>query len=620
MEFASPVALIIVSAGIGLAAYCFVCAVDVWRRRNRRASSEQAGRIRAQSRLRRVAYVVCGLGFAGMAGALLMHTFLRWEGILEGEQLFVVTKPREDLLLQHTAAGDEVEEGTVVARFRPLEREAERPKAAAQLERRSSERLLSTQRFLPDSQIGRELQQASSRQLELEMAIKDVVLEASRLKRTTVEEGLLRKDEIEKVEIERQQTGREQDQATVRLAFKRSQAERQRVLHSQQLISTEQLQEALQEVEVREGEVAKLKERFTRLDALRSSVERGLEAMQIANQAHEQALQEELDKLRAQLADAQGGRRSLLAFVETMNVVAPFAGRIVYRDPSPKTVPLNAPIMIIAPRDGLRVKIRMPYREMVHLYSAGTLHFRLPAAYQVSREERKFIERQFPGRLLGWKSLPDDPDFALAEFAGDPPPQAVREIVSGRQVVAHLLWVPPLLSIPAFAVGAGMAAVGCIGALLLQLLPARGTLPASPGSYQSSPAVTPINGVADEGAALRALGVDLRDVIRLRQMDPKALHAAERALERYEVRASRLMSVGLAFDSTVATQLEDWAHEVSAAAALLHGEDDHQILHLFQRLIQLLRVIVAERHQPLIRRLEQAMAGQAHYAHVPRRS
>jgi hypothetical protein len=618
MESASPVALIIISGGIGLAAYCFVCAIDVWRRRNRRGSSEQSGQKHARS-LCRVAYAVCGLGFVGMAGALVMHLFVRWEGILEGEQLFVVTKPREELLLQHTATGDEVEEGAVVARFSPVEREAERPNATVQYGRRSSERPLSRQRFLADSQIGRELQQAAARQLELEMAIKDVVLEVSRLKRTTLEEALLKKNEIDKVEIDRQQTGRELHQATVRLAFKRSQAERQRLLHSQQLISAEQLQEATQEVELRESEVAKLQERFKHLDALRSSIERGLETMQIANRSHERALQEQLDKLRAQLADAQAGRRTLVAFVETMNVVAPFSGRIVYRDPSPQTVPPNAPIMIIAPRDGLRVKIRMPGGEMGHLQSAETLHFRLPAAYQVSREDRKFIERLFPGRLLGWKALPYDPDFVLAEFAAEPPPEAVREMVSRRQVVARLLWVPPLLSIPAFVVGANMAGVGCVGVLLLQILPRWGASRRSFPSNHLPPAVT-TNGVAHDGAALRALGVDLRDLIRRRQMDGRTLAAAECALERHQVRACRLLSVGLGFDSTIATQLQDWAHDLISGAVSSPHEDDHETFISFQRLIRLLLEIVNEQYQPLIRRLELATTAQVHSERLPRRS
>ncbi len=108
MESASPVALIIVSGGIGLAAYCFVCAIDVWRRRNQQESFEPSGQKHAR-RLCRVAYAVCGLGFVGMAGALLMHLFVRWEGVLEGEQLFVVTNAKEGLVQQATANGDEEE-------------------------------------------------------------------------------------------------------------------------------------------------------------------------------------------------------------------------------------------------------------------------------------------------------------------------------------------------------------------------------------------------------------------------------------------------------------------------------------------------------------------------------
>src|SRR5919108_4978728 len=290
MEFAEPLGLTVVCGTIGLAAYCLACALHVWRKRNRKVLAKNLGDLNLRTRLRPVVYVLCGLGLAGMAGAILSHVFLQWEGVLEGEQLFVVKKPREDLLIQHVAPAREIPQGTVVARFRPLERQAERLSAEGRNARPAVGRSVPTQRFLADSQISRELHEAAMWQVELEMAIKDVSLEALRLKRTTLEERLKKKDEIQKLDIERREARNEANEAAIRLDFKRKQADRKRVLHDEQLISTEQLQEAIQEVQVGESEVAKLEERAQRLDALRSSVERGLETTEIANRSHDQAL------------------------------------------------------------------------------------------------------------------------------------------------------------------------------------------------------------------------------------------------------------------------------------------------------------------------------------------
>jgi hypothetical protein len=615
MEIADPLGLTVVCATIGLATYCLACALHVWRKRNREVSPGDQKNLGLRTGLRPVAYILWGLGLAGMAGAVLIHVFLQWEGILGGEQLFVVMKPREDLVLQHVAATQEIQQDAVVARFHPLEREAERPRAEARNARPAARRSVPTQRFLADSQISRELAELAMRQVELEMATKDVVLEASRLKRTTLEERLRKEDEIQKLDIDRQDTRNELDQAAIRLAFKRKQSERKGVLHREQLIATEQLQEGIQEVQVSQSEVAKLEERVKRLDALRSSEERGLETMEIANGTHGEALQRLLDKLGAQLDEVQARRRSLSALTDTMNVVAPFSGRVVYRDPSPTTVPANAPIMVIAPPDGLRVKIRMPYGQMEHLQQAGTVQLRLSPSYHVHREERQFIERRFTGRLLRWKALPDDPGFVVAEFACDPPAEAIREMVSGRQVVAQLRWIPPLFSIPAFTAGAGMVAAACVGVVLLQLMPQRraspelSVLPPSPASVSN-------NGAGDEDVTLRALGVDLRELIRRRRLDGNTLPAAEWALGRYQLRAGRLLSVGLAFDSIAAAQLQEWARQLLASAALSDDDADREKVRSFRRLIRLLLAIAAEQHQPMLRRLEAAMAGRALHEHA----
>ncbi|HUF19202.1 MAG TPA: HlyD family efflux transporter periplasmic adaptor subunit, partial [Burkholderiales bacterium] len=289
-----------------------------------------------------------------------------------------------------------------------------------------------------------------------------------------------------------------------------------------------------------------------------------------------------------------------------INVVAPFSGRVVYRDPSPTTVAMQAPIAVLAPPDGVRVKIRMPSRQAALLEDAGTVHLRLPRTYHADREERQFMERRFTGRLLTRTPLAHDSGVVLAELAATPPAEAVREMLAGRQIIAQLLWTPPLLSMPAFAAGGAIAALGCMWLLLLHV--ARRPLLSRAPAGEPAPAPDTINLPVDHGMSLRALGAEIRNLIAERRADEKTLAAAEWALDRYQVRAVRLLSAGVALDAAACAQLDAWAQEVVASADESDEQEFEEALRGVQRLTRLLGSIAAERYQPALRRVAAVLA------------
>jgi hypothetical protein len=160
-----------------------------------------------------------------------------------------------------------------------------------------------------------------------------------------------------------------------------------------------------------------------------------------------------------------------------------------------------------------------------------------------------------------------------------------------------------------------MVAAAGLGFVLLQLVPQR-RASLEPFVTSPLPAGVSTNGNGDEDVTLRALGVDLRELIRRRRLDGNTLPAAEWALARYQLRACRLLSVGVAFDSAAAAELQEWARQLLASAALSDDDTDRDKVRGFQRLIRLLVAIAAEQYRPILRRLEAALAGRAPHEHV----
>jgi hypothetical protein len=227
-----------------------------------------------------------------------------------------------------------------------------------------------------------------------------------------------------------------------------------------------------------------------------------------------------------------GCEAELAAAERGLVITAPFGGRIAYRDPSPQTVFGSAPLLVLAPIDAFRLRLRVSTAEASALARAGETTLRV---------DLDGLERRFPGRLTASQPLSHDPGYVLAELACDPPAEAVRDLALGETVTASLLWTPPPYASPLFVPSAVLVVAGAAGWLILGRTSHRATQaqapePAPPAQPVPQPAVslappgTAFAGVPELGQVapmLRLLGSQLREGLVRGEWDESLLAAVE---------------------------------------------------------------------------------------------
>ena len=218
---------------------------------------------------------------------------------------------------------------------------------------------------------------------------------------------------------------------------------------------------ALTQINALDREIAQAQEKLTTIRTEEQTVKVQLAADLSRAECQKQEQLQEIE-YHIQQCDAQ-----LSGLEHTLTIKAPFSGHLVYCNPSPSTVLTDDPLLVLAPAEGLRLRIRLASFEANALEKAG------PVILEMVWQD---IQRRFPGHLIHRCELNDDPGFVVGELACNPPAEAVRDLASNKTVKARLLWSPPLYNLPLFNLGVALSAIGFVGWLGACLRFRRGKL------------------------------------------------------------------------------------------------------------------------------------------------
>jgi len=641
-------ALVGVVAGLG--AYVVSCAVHVWWKRNRGADASG----RAPNAARRLAgWCTClfllGLGLIAAVGG--WRELVPREGCLDSEGLLAVRMP-EGLEVVSVTNDEFVESGAVLARFACPERGSRiRVLELRQAALEAKKHILADEPLELDPELVRRYRQVTADKWQMRVSRDQLAPVRDLLLREKLRQRLDRRERLCALTGEVERTEQELAQEAVRLKCSQSALWRAQRAAESGSATDEELESRQTDAQVLAAGMEKLQAKLKALKAEREELERGLREYEAVASDQTRGLSAEVvaaekemgeardraDALFARLErDAERARRVRHKRIEQLGVEiaqakaeiagllaslvanAPFPGKVVYRDPSPRTAGSKAPLVVLAGRDALRLRLRMPRAE------ANALAEEARVVLELLHPE---VQRRFTGRLIRTEALPADPGYVVAEVACRPPQRTVRSLVDDTVVSARLAWRPWLGVYPLFWVGAVLASLGAVGRAGLgwraRRIGARGVVnvalkeraegnsPAADGAarpafelraeltarerggHKWSGAPTPMGEQRYSADLMRTLGEQLRAMIAEGRRDHALLDALDGALDHAPAQAVADVREGLNGDLSVHRRIRQIRSKVLRDGAGGSGVDPSR--HAFaRRLLGILRIVAAD--------------------------
>jgi hypothetical protein len=533
-DTATLVRLVAACGLVGLLAYCVAHVVQVWRKRNKRP--ESAGRAGPGRKLAWVC-LLAGLVLAPAAGVLRELT--RTEGVLTGEDLFVV-RASDDMMVEWLRDGDTVSAGDTLARFGSTGRAGRAEELRARLARAEAERdVLVLSPLTPDPELTRRHQGAAQERAQVQQELGQAVAAADAADRDLTAQLQTKKEGLARLERTLTEKRKDLERATIRAAHAKDQLIAYADLRARGTVSAAEYQDqekALKDATVEVSALAQeIKDGLAEKEVLRAHLDR-LEAgradpaapmrKQVADlrarltklEADEAELKARLDhdtarstKLReAEKAQAIAKVREHQAAVDGLageqQVRAPFAGRIAYRSPSPNATRPRGTLLVLGPEDGFRLTARLARDEAEALRENGE------ATIDVGADSP---ERQIPARFRKAATLAHEPGHAALELECQPPPEVVRRLAEGEKLTVAFAWHPPLFAMWPFRAGMLLFVAGGVGLFLTRQPAASRAL--APWGWP----------VREPGPGVNGFGPRVRDMVRDGKIDPGLRAAIE---------------------------------------------------------------------------------------------
>ncbi|MDD4270626.1 MAG: hypothetical protein PHN77_20565 [Thermoguttaceae bacterium] len=588
---------VLVSGLIGVAAFCASYAADVWRRRN---AALAGGRVSPLKACRRWSALLLVAGGLAIGLAVAVRELDRPSGVLSSDGLFAVRAPEGEFRLAYLLSGETAEEGDVVARLDSAAGEAKARELNLRCRRLEKERdalVLDTPQL--DPELVRSHQNAISARQQQRSSVNQLLPDHETAVRQATLERLARLEKSAELDIDIAWYLGELNRRVRRREYVRRELDRLRPLVDQNAVTETEFDRLRQEADDLDAEIDNLRRRAEGLQTEKAQIARSLQQLVALAEQQQATLHGELECARRDQAQAEAETRRLAAHLardraratelrncqlaqldlkieetraelsgveQSLVVRAPFSGTVVYRDPSPRSAEQQQPVLVLGRETGFRIRARIPLAQMAALKEAGQIRL---------EQVEPAVEPYFVGRFLRARAMPHKPGYAVAELVCTPTREIAKELLEGEQVVATLLWRPPLVTLLPFRIGGAAALLGLAGwvaAALLELLKkpraARRTpngQRAAPHLFRSQPAPArdqaaprradpPLPSVAQlESGAISAmlemLGGRLREAVIGDQLDDDLLAAVEWALDRHQVRAVRQIRAGLGCDS-----------------------------------------------------------------------
>ena len=462
----------LLSGVIGFAGFCISYGFYVWRKRN---SVNRA----PKPLTTRLALALACLGCATIALSWALNEFQGRNGIAGGSDLFVVNARRESFTQQITPA-ETVAEGDVVAEFlSPADRtrlaaiDLQISQAKAKKEAIANKVLQSDEALLQEqTHLRSELLQNKGFAFQLQHSRYEVERERAALTTAwTREESKLLEDIAE---AERELTSALGHRVIAQRALQRGEELQKQGNVSRQQLDIRSSDELSAELNVAKNEqaIASLNERH---EALSHRFESNLASLdqQVSELSADytrmaatiEELEGRIEKVRQQLradhdravvsrqseVDAVDYDITILAAEKTRlteigQVRAPFAGKVVYRNPAPGLASGNSPILAISAGTGFTAAIRLPRGEL-HELAAQTDPVQLALDSPV-------LNQFFTGQFVRSEPIPFEPGRVIAYLDCNLPPEIIGDLGNTAEPLrVRLLWRPSLLFQPGFEFG-----------------------------------------------------------------------------------------------------------------------------------------------------------------------
>ncbi len=470
-------------AGVG--GYVFACAAHVWRKRNR--STALAGGV---SRPRRMASWSTGmvlLGLLVIGGVAGWRELVPREGHLTGEGLLTVRVPADQHVAEVTSQ-DRVAKGAVLARFSCPRRESRI--RVLQLHREALEArkaILANAPLALDPELVRRYQDAATDRRQMCASLDQLAPARDLVLRERLRQRLDNRWRLKVLAGGVEQADRELAQAKAKLSYLRKALQRKKLAAARGVATPEEVQGTETDVQVSEEEVGKVRAKLDALKAERTELQETLEEYEAVAAQQAKGLSEEvttaersvahagrkaesllrqldrdaerardvrrgeLEQLDAEIAQTTAEREGL---EESLVVEASFGGTIVYREPSPRTAGREAPLVVLAGKNALRLRLRLSAAEADALAKETEVLLSL---------DQPDVQKRFAGIPLSSKPLPAEPGYVAAEVACRPPGLVVRELVDNPRIPVGLTWRPPLTVYPLLWIGVALVALGASG-------------------------------------------------------------------------------------------------------------------------------------------------------------
>jgi hypothetical protein len=637
-DFSRISTLILLAGGMGLAAYCIACALHVWGGRNAHCAEHRKGR--------RWLY---GVGGAAVASSLLtamagiaVQLVLNREGLLRANDLYTV-RARQEWPVKSIAEEEEVSAGAPLVWFHSPDREADLQSLRLKLDTIDlQQNQLDTTPLELDRELIRQLTETIGEARYRQANQHDFQMESSRVLRELAREELTRRDSLLQLREQIRSLRIELKQANYESSRQQQRVARASALKKQSAISQDEYDEIVSEAQIAAEEVTRRETRFNELVAahqeLGNLLENLVEVMHGQSQTYglqleslegelallesrREAFENQLDADRVRAArhrQAQGKQleievlqtqAALDAIERSLCITAPHAGRILWHHPSPNTVKPGDPLVVLTQEDGVQAEFRLPSWEAHLLAQQDQVILQLvEPKTEVGELKRRFIQRRFTGSPLSIRVLPDDPGFSWVALTCDVPPDGIRTLASGDEIVARLIWVAPFYFNPTIQIAAAFLLLGatCITVAGFQRSP-QGSgvtetrtplLPVMPLTFQEAGA---------DGVMLHLLGSQLRESVLSRELDGSLVAAAEWALDRHRARAIRLIQQAMGDPDPLVTQLELYGEQFLREGDDISDDEYHTQAALLQRVVAIFSIVVPENTTRRVKRLQRKL-------------
>jgi hypothetical protein len=625
MEQETLVNVAVLSGLVGFGVFCISYTATVWWKRN-----AVAGR---KGRLRRWAAVTVTVGALIILAVIAHRELASREGVLKAERLMTV-RAREDFMLQRIYQGEQVEAGQILVQFTSPKRKSEIEALQVELTRQEAERrVLDYKPLEADPELVRRHQDAVADVRQLRTTVNQLLPACHEADRVLLTERLRRLEKLMSLHTDQDETKRMKEETSAEHDLAAKNREWVRSLSRNQAVGSAELAEANTQFDLTKTKVARYGERTGNLAKEQAKLEENVAALQKSSSEQVGALERELERARGQLAEAEESceqidrdlatdrkraeqlrtqeiaevvsaiardRATLAGLQADLEVKAPFAGRVVYRDPAPNTVGKEGPLLAVAPGEGFRVRLRVPKSEVALLSRAGEVRLELADP---------LVEKQFSGWFASAEVLPHELWHSVVEMDCRPPAAILQKLAADKTVRVRLRWRPSLLGSYVFLSGlailvAGAVTWGAAGAIVgEEPIADEATTPAKDAPVDGAEHALPTSrpGLANIAAmelgeaapVLRMLGGQLRQAIDEDEVDESLLAAVEWSLDRHHTRAVQSLREGIEVDEWFVQRAQRLVEDLERSAKDGNGSGEGSRRRL-RRVNRILRAVAPE--------------------------